>query len=606
MTDLDTLLRDRAVLHAELAALGVKIGPKPIVNCPWHDDRKASLSLFPCNETGKWRFRCHACGVSGTAVDARAKRKNIPDAEAVKELLADHGGNGSTPKPTRPASAFPDLDSAAKVLERQTGGTCVRQDIYKDKLGGEVFAVLRLDMPLAADAAPDEKPDKTFRPLHRTTGGWVMGDPPGLLPLFMLDKLAGDAPVVVVEGEKKAALLAQHGFTVTTSAHGAKSAAKTDWSPLAGRDVTIWPDNDGSGRAYAADVTRILSALTPAPRVRVVDAAALGLPEHGDAADLVLGWECDGKDEAAIRAGVQMVLDGAKDTGPATGVAAQLDDAIAGRRFAVPLPWAMLGRATRALIPGTVTILCGSPGATKSLAILQALGEWRQARHAAAVMELEDGQTYHLRRYLAQLSGNANLTVDEWARHHPDEARAAYATHRAALDALAGCIDAPGDGEAPTARYLLTWLKRRLDGGARVVVIDPVSLMAGRAQTPWLADEELLHGAKRLVEEHHASLLLVTHQRRLGGGVKAPVTLDDVAGGSCFVRASQTVIYLRSHELRTGEVEGATGIRDARWNRTAAVLKARNGPGEHETFALWFEPKTLTLTELGKIVRENA
>jgi hypothetical protein len=89
--------------------------------------------------------------------------------------------------------------------------------------------------------------------------------------------------VFVVEGEKCACELATLGLLVTTSAHGTKSAHKTDWQPLAGREVVILRDNDAEGRAYAQTVAAILNRLSPPAVVRIVELS--GLPAKGDCAD---------------------------------------------------------------------------------------------------------------------------------------------------------------------------------------------------------------------------------------------------------------------------------------------------------------------------------
>ena len=81
-------------------------------------------------------------------------------------------------------------------------------------------------------------------------------------PLYRLvELLASSGRVYVVEGEKAADAVASLGLVATTSAGGAKAAAKTDWSPLAGRKVVILPDNDAPGEAYAAEIVRLLSSL---------------------------------------------------------------------------------------------------------------------------------------------------------------------------------------------------------------------------------------------------------------------------------------------------------------------------------------------------------
>jgi putative DNA primase/helicase len=56
--------------------------------------------------------------------------------------------------------------------------------------------------------------------------------------------------VIVVEGEK-AVLAAEAlfpGHVIVSWANGAKALRTVDWSPLAGRTVTLWPDADDAGR----------------------------------------------------------------------------------------------------------------------------------------------------------------------------------------------------------------------------------------------------------------------------------------------------------------------------------------------------------------------
>ena len=135
--------------------------------------------------------------------------------------------------------------------------------IYKDSAGVAVGTITRID---------NKDGTKTFR----ASAGF-----PNPRPLYNLDKLSArpEAPIMIVEGEKAADAAAEllPDFVVTTSPFGAKSAGKADWSPVEGRDVTIWPDNDEAGAGYARDVLRLV------PHARLVDVG--GLPEGWDLAD---------------------------------------------------------------------------------------------------------------------------------------------------------------------------------------------------------------------------------------------------------------------------------------------------------------------------------
>jgi putative DNA primase/helicase len=125
---------------------------------------------------------------------------------------------------------------------------------------------------------PCDGGEKEFRPI--TFGRRGSGQPqwwwegwPTPRPLYGLAELAKrpDAAVVVVEGEKAcdAARKLLPMMVVVTSPNGAKSAAKADWSPLRGRSVTIWPDGDLAGAAYA---NAVAAAIKPfAKSVAVIE-----------------------------------------------------------------------------------------------------------------------------------------------------------------------------------------------------------------------------------------------------------------------------------------------------------------------------------------------
>ena len=102
--------------------------------------------------------------------------------------------------------------------------------------------------------------------------GWRTHE--GLRPIYGLDRLAERPgnPVIICEGEKAAdaAQLLFPDLVAITSMEGASRAARTDWRPLRGRDVVVWPDNDAPGREYARSLYRALSAVKP-QSLRVVD-----------------------------------------------------------------------------------------------------------------------------------------------------------------------------------------------------------------------------------------------------------------------------------------------------------------------------------------------
>ncbi len=123
---------------------------------------------------------------------------------------------------------------------------------------------------------------------------WQFKAVPGLQPLYRLADLAADPSldVIIVEGEK-CADAAQEVFpsaVVVTSPGGAASAAKADWSVLAGRHVLIWPDLDEAGQAYAEKVALVLQG--SAQDIQIVDAVALASTDReGCPREPKKGWD---------------------------------------------------------------------------------------------------------------------------------------------------------------------------------------------------------------------------------------------------------------------------------------------------------------------------
>jgi len=68
--------------------------------------------------------------------------------------------------------------------------------------------------------------------------------------------------LIIVEGERKvdAARRLFPGYVAVSPMNGAKSPHKSDWRPLAGRNVTIWPDHDKPGLEFANDVAKLNAA----------------------------------------------------------------------------------------------------------------------------------------------------------------------------------------------------------------------------------------------------------------------------------------------------------------------------------------------------------
>jgi 5S rRNA maturation endonuclease (ribonuclease M5) len=170
-------------------------------------------------------------------------------------------------------------------------GAPVAEFRYFDLRNNIIASVVRYE--------PDgTRENKTFRPYcYRTIDGspkWGPGAP-DIRPLYRLPDIATQPTVVLCEGEGKAEALARLGIPATTAMQGANAPIdKTDWTPLQGKTVIIWPDKDGPGFKYANSVAqklttlgcRVMTVAPPADKPNKWDAADC-VAEGGDAGALI-------------------------------------------------------------------------------------------------------------------------------------------------------------------------------------------------------------------------------------------------------------------------------------------------------------------------------
>ena len=376
MSNLDHDRMSMDALVAELVRAGAEVRGRA-VKCPWHDDRHASGSIYQ-DDGGVWRFKCMVCEVGGDVFDLRAKNDGKPLADVLREA---HGkpttqpargkGNGKRP----PTKVYATLDEAQAVALAQVQAQARSEGL--DPAGVKFserwqytagFFIARFDLP---ETDPETgKPRKSFRPLSRNGNGWSVSDPPGPLPLYGADKLPPTGPVFLVEGERKVDALRKIGLPAVTSAHGAKSPERSDWRPVAGRELVGLPDHDEAGTGYMDKVGLIVTRLSPPASVRAM--VLPGLPPKGDVVDF-LGPEgpMDGKTSDECRAVTLALAEAAPNW---TAKPAKDDSAI----LPVPVLTCLADvkpQEVRWLWPdrialGKLTVLTGDPDLGKSLITL--------------------------------------------------------------------------------------------------------------------------------------------------------------------------------------------------------------------------------------------
>ncbi|MDR0701194.1 MAG: DUF927 domain-containing protein [Azoarcus sp.] len=296
---------DAVMAHIGLSG-GKNSGNEYLPLNPRRDDRTpGSLSIN--RNTGVWsEFATGENG--GDLVSLAAYVWNCKQGEAAANLAQFLGLSNAAPAapaaaPSMPPKARMTADNSAycEVIPPHAPpppaahprhGQPVRRYAYLTASGETAFYIDRFETAAG----------KVFAQLSlwKDAGGalkWRWKSPPAPRPLYGLDALAArpHAPVIVCEGEKaaEAARSLFPGFVVICWPGGANAAGKSDFAPLAGRNVTLWPDVDEAGEAAMKEVAAILRKLSRPPLALYrVNPGFFGLKgdKGADAADMQ-GWD---------------------------------------------------------------------------------------------------------------------------------------------------------------------------------------------------------------------------------------------------------------------------------------------------------------------------
>jgi putative DNA primase/helicase len=473
--------------------------------CPAHDDQNPSLSISQGHD-GRVLIKCFA----GCEAEDICAAMGMGLSDLMPSVGQEVQKITSLQKSKR---TFSFAEDAIACLERKHGSLASSWD-YFDSTGKRVGVILRWN-----------KPDgKVIRPLSLVDGRWHIAAMKQPGPLYRLPEIAAFRQIYIVEGEKAADAAARIGLLATTSSGGGNAASKTDWSPLAGKEIVILPDNDSPGRKYAEEVCRELSRLSPPPSIKVVRLP--GLPPGGDIFEFIASQ--DTTCATVIRQRISAIVE-SQEFRPATPLQSGPDlirmDSIESR----PVRWLWRGR----LPFGSISLLVGVPGAGKSYLTVDL------AARISTGTSFPDGST--------QIPGSVIMIS---AEDHPKEVLRprldAHAADPSKIHLLRGqkIIDAGQQKSIDFSLRDVDVLKEAIQrvGDCRLLIIDPVGSFLGSRIDAHRDNEvrSVLAPVARLAEEHGVAVLIVMHRRKGNCG-----SADEAALGSrAFTGIARSVLHL--------------------------------------------------------------
>ncbi len=280
--------------------------------CPAHEGKgTASLSVTR-GDNGGALLHCFAgCATDGIVAALGLQTRDLFAAsDDSSQVRQNHTGRRADKTVTYHSSWREALRPAIRRF-----GEPITFHEYRQADGTLVGGIVRFE-PVGAE--------KEIRPCSTPDNGrtWCDKGFPAPRPLLYLADVIAAETVYVCEGEKAADALRSIGVTATTAAHGAKSPNKTDWSPMARKNVVIVPDHDEAGEIYASDVVK-LAREAGAFSVVIVRLADIwqGIKKEDDAYDWIEAH--DATDPADLVSMLQQLTDSAimRPTEPAAATA---------------------------------------------------------------------------------------------------------------------------------------------------------------------------------------------------------------------------------------------------------------------------------------------
>jgi hypothetical protein len=577
MTDIKDFRHDRHAIYTALVDAGGKPAKGNMFHCPYHKDGTAS-AWIKLSSKGYY-FKCFTCNLWLDAIDLAAKNKGISVGEFLKENF------GQEKIETKHAYHYKNENELIESID------CIAVEEVNKYTNPETGNV---DL-LVIRYLPRGEQRKAFLQAHMTEKGYIKKRPAGLLPLFNRTRLKDSDTVIFVEGEKCVRTLTELGFVASTGSGGASNASGHDYSPLSGKTVILWPDNDEPGKRYMEQVRDKLLELDPVPTVYIVDISELELPDGGDVVDLIERAKAEGGTKEDCKIQVELAISDVTESNKLEGLETLLDDMREGKYTNLPImDMPILTHEARMLLNKKIAVLYGNAGFGKSLLVGKASDDLALRDIKVARLQLEDELELHLLRSFAQQAGKSEVALDEWHKNNPEDSRDLYEAHKATLEYLAPTVYS-GEHEDWNVPKLLDWVEQKLKLGMELVIIDPVTVIMG--EKIWIDSHKMVWGLKKLLAQYpNGRVILVAHPNDNG----------EVGGGKAYRRFCHTLLVLnrfkKPKEVKVLDINGNETTVTA--EASIGISKTRYGKGNGLEIAVKLNSQTLCIEELGVIVGE--
>ena len=274
------------------------------VRCPWHDDKKPSLSICLNNGGAK----CHACGKAiGNVVHFEAQAVGVSEEESALGLYIEF---------IRPVITIKEIATLQKAL---TSNNAVKQ-ILRDECGLDESSIRKFHLGWEAGSKRIVIPifDRwencvNFRlykmPKHRSRNdeAYKVLNKEGyggcdLFPLSLFQDYSLDRPIFIMPSEKEAMLGIQEGLQCVCATAGEQSW-KDEWTELfTGYEVCVVAQRDKVGRETSQKKVAILQKVTKRcaviePPTQLKDFADFVVMEGGTGLELLAKFKEESKPE---------------------------------------------------------------------------------------------------------------------------------------------------------------------------------------------------------------------------------------------------------------------------------------------------------------------